>query len=348
MTQTKIQMAFEDWPTVDQQAWRALFHDGDIFDGRGAALQWRDATRKTNLKHYARWLAWLDSEGVLDRSAAPWSRATSERITAYAHDEIERVAQVTVCSSLIGLKCVLIKMNPDLDWEWLRDVTNRLEVWAKPTHERRDRLLPANEMMETVLAELRRLSDLETSTRTSDLGFRDVLTIGILICCPIRLKNLASICIGRHLQRTGDEWHLSFPASETKNSQDLTYILPHYLEAALQHYLLTVRPRFPGAHSSLALFRSLKGNPLAYETIYMRVIKETRRLFGVDINPHSFRTIAATWLAEQSARDALFARPLLGHRNPATTERHYIRASKIEASRRVSEAILHVRDSRAT
>ncbi len=347
MSQPRLQMAFRDWPAVDQDAWNALFHDGDIFDGRGAALQWRDATRKTNLKHYARWLAWLDSEGVLDRSAAPWSRATPERITAYAHYEIERVAQVTVRSSLIGLKCVLIKMNPDLDWEWLREVTNRLKVWAKPTHERRDRLLPANEMMASVLAELHQLGVSGGKSRHADLAFRDVLIIGILICCPIRLKNLASTCIGRHLQQTGDEWHLSFPASEIKNSQELTYILPPCLERALQHYLSTVRPRFPGAHSSLALFRSLKGNPLACETIYMRVIKETRRLFGVDINPHSFRTIAATWLAEQSARDALFARPLLGHRNPATTERHYIRASKIEASRRVSEAIVQVRDGQA-
>lgn len=348
MIQPRLQMAFNDWPQIDQQAWNALFREGDIFDGRGAALQWRDATRKTNLKHYARWLAWIDSEGVLDRSAAPWSRATPELIAAYAHHEIARVAQVTVSSSLIGLKCVLIKMNPDLDWTWFREVTNRLKVWAKPVRERRDRLLPASEMMATVLAELQQLGVLGCKSRRADLAFRDVLTIGILICCPIRLKNLASVCIGQHLQKVGDEWHLSFPASETKNNQDLTYILPQSLEPALEHYLSTVRPRFPGADGTSALFCSLKGNPLAYETIYMRVIKETRRLFGVDINPHSFRTIAATWLAEQSARDALFARPLLGHRNPATTERHYIRASKIEASRRVSEAIMKVRDSQAT
>jgi integrase/recombinase XerD len=96
------------------------------------------------------------------------------------------------------------------------------------------------------------------------------------------------------------------------------------------------------------LNQTLRGNPLAYESIYARVIKETQRLFGVDINPHTFRTIVATWLAEQSARDALFARPLLGHRSPATTERHYIRASKIEASRRVSDAIIELRDAQLT
>lgn len=344
MRHPKLQMRFDDWPAIDRQSWNSLFRDGDIFDGRGAALHWRAATRKTNLKHYGRWLAWLDSEGVLDGTAAPCSRATPELITAYAHHEIARTSPITVSSTLIGLKCVLIKMDPDLDWGWLREITNRLKVWAKPAHERRDRLLPANEMLATVLAELQQLGVLGSKSRRADLAFRDVLTIGILICCPIRLKNLASICIGQHLQKVGDEWLLSFPAFETKNNQDLTYILPQSLEQALEHYLLTVRPRFPGADGTLALFCSLKGNPLAYETIYMRVIKETRRLFGVDINPHSFRTIAATWLAEQSARDALFARPLLGHLNPATTARHYIRASTIEASRRISEAIIQLRD----
>lgn len=343
--QSRLQMAFTEWPQIDQLSWNEMFREGDIFDGRGTALHWRDATRKTNLKHYARWLAWLDGDGALDRSAAPWSRATPKRVAAYARHEIARVGQVTVSSSLIGLKCVLIKMNPDLDWGWLREVTNRLKVWAKPARERRDRLLPASEMMATVLSELYHLQVTDCKSRHADLAFRDVLTIGILICCPIRLKNLTSLSIGQHLQKVGDEWRMSFPACETKNNQDLSYILPQGLEAAFEHYLSTIRPRFPGADGSAALLRSLKGNPLAYETIYMRVVKETRRLFGVDINPHSFRTIAATWLAEQSARDALFARPLLGHRNPATTERHYIRASKIDASRRVSEAIMKLRDN---
>jgi len=186
--QPRLQMAFDDWPQIDQQAWNVMFHEGDIFDGRGTALHWRDATRKTNLKHYARWLAWLESTKNLDRYAAPWSRATPERVAAYARDEIKRVAPVTVSSALIGLKCVLIKMNPDLDWGWFREVTNRLKVWAKPARKRTDRLLPANELMATVLAELHQLGVLKCKGRLTDLAFRDALTIGILICCPIRIK----------------------------------------------------------------------------------------------------------------------------------------------------------------
>jgi len=348
MGNKKLQMGFEDWPMVDQQAWSALFRDGDIFDGRGAAVQWRPATKKTNRKHYARWLAWLESVGALNRSITPWLRATPEKIDAYARHEIGRVAPVTVASALIGLKCVLIKMNPDLDWRWLQEITNRLQIWARPARARIDRVLPAGEMMAAVADYHRRLLSDGSETRTADLAIRDALLIGILICCPIRLKNLSSIRIGEHLQRVGDEWHLSFRADETKNYQDLTFVLPPFLEPMLEHYLSKVRPRFPGADGNASLFLSLKGNPLAYESIYGRVILGTKRLFGVDINPHAFRTISATFLSECSARDALFARPLLGHRSPATTEKHYIRASKLEASVRVSDALIRMRDARET
>lgn len=348
MGANKLQMGFETWPEIDRHVWNALFCDGDIFDGRGAAHHWRPATRKTNLKHYARWLAWLDDNGMLDPILEPWDRATPELIDAYARHEIGRVAPVTVSSALIGLKCVLIKMNPDKDWDWLQDITNRLKVWARPARTRRDRVLPAGEMMAAVADKHRRLLSDRSETRTADLAFRDALLVGILICCPIRLKNLACLRIGEHLQRVGDEWHLSFPSPETKNYQDLTFVLPQCLVPVLDHYLSEIRPRFPGADGNAALFMSLKGNPLAYESIYDRVMIVTKRLFGVDINPHGFRTIAATFLSERSARDALFARPLLGHRSPATTEKYYVRASKLEASRRVSDAIIDIRNTKPT
>jgi integrase/recombinase XerD len=66
-------------------------------------------------------------------------------------------------------------------------------------------------------------------------------------------------------------------------------------------------------------------------------------LFGVAITPHSFRSIAATALAEASPEDSLFARPLLGHRLPETTEQFYIKASQLEASRRVNAALETIR-----
>ena len=84
---------------------------------------------------------------------------------------------------------------------------------------------------------------------------------------------------------------------------------------------------------------------MAEITIYNAVIARTRAMFGTAINPHAFRSIVATSLAESSPRDALHARALLGHRQPETTERYYIRASRLQAARNVSAVLRTIRDS---
>jgi integrase len=83
---------------------------------------------------------------------------------------------------------------------------------------------------------------------------------------------------------------------------------------------------------------------MAEETIYASVMATSRRLFGTALNPHAFRSLAATLLAETSPEDALHARPLLGHRQPQTTEKHYIRASQLSAGRKVAVALQKIRD----
>ena len=51
----------------------------------------------------------------------------------------------------------------------------------------------------------------------------------------------------------------------------------------------------------------------------------------------------ATFLAERPSEDALRAPALLGHRDRRTTERHYIRASRLQAGRDVTAALLDLR-----
>jgi integrase/recombinase XerD len=68
----------------------------------------------------------------------------------------------------------------------------------------------------------------------------------------------------------------------------------------------------------------------------------TERLFGTAINPHLLRDCAASSLALVSADMARAAAPLLGHRHFATTERYYIQANDLEASRRLNEIIAEI------
>jgi len=337
-----IHLPFDQWPSSDRAAWQELFREGDLLDGRGAACHWVGATRSTNLKHYARWLGWLATTGQLDRAAVPSQRADTNTVRAYARMLMRTLSPRAVASAAIGLKCVLQRMHPDLDWRWLKDLTNRLDVWAdaKPTRIRK--ILSAEQVYEGALAELERLAATVMTARDR-INYRDTLIVALLIGgCPVRLRNLTQIEIGRHLRKVGSEWHLDFDVYETKTRQPLRYVVAAAVVPWLEFYLSDVRPHFTSAANDNRLWPGSKRRPLAYNTLYSRVRLATYRLFDLAVTPHDFRSMAATALADRSPRDALFARPLLGHRSPKTTERYYIRADQLQASKRVNAVLQRI------
>ena len=343
--QHRIELPLAAWPAADRAAWEGFFRTGDLLDGQGAAVHWAEATRSTNRKHYARWLGWLAANDLLDVDVPPWRRVIPARVEAYARSLIDRLAPRTAASALIGLKCVVQRMRPDHDWRRLKDLTNRLDRWATPSRVSRERALSASDMFHQLLADLERRARGPLQKRRDQLIYRDTLIVAILTACPIRLRNLAMMKLGKHLDQIGSEWHLRFDGGETKTGQPIHLVIPIELTPFLAIFLEKVRPTFPGAASGAHVWPACKGRPMAPDTIYARVIKRTRELFGMGLNPHAFRTIAATFLAESSPEDALYARPLLGHRQPETTERYYIRASQIDAARTVSTALRQIRDA---
>ena len=349
----------EAWPEADRAAWEELFRSGDLLDDAGAARHWSAATRVTNQHHYARWLGWLqDADGGLDDPGdagdpvtgpnvglgQPWRRADRTRVGAYARTLLAQVAPRTAASHLIGLKCVVQRMAPDEDWGWLRQLTRRLDSWAKPRRRPPVLTLSVREMFDRALGELARLADRPAPTPDEGRAFRDTLIVALLLACPVRLRNLTQMAVGRHLVRLGGEWHLRFEPGETKTGQALHLILPAVLTPHVEVYLARIRPAVPGALAHDGVWAGQKRRPMAHETIYAGVRATTSRLFGTVLNPHAFRSLAATLLAEASAEDALHARALLGHRQPGTTERYYVRACQLDAARRVAAALTAIRD----
>ena len=71
----------------------------------------------------------------------------------------------------------------------------------------------------------------------------------------------------------------------------------------------------------------------------LRQFDDPERLLGAPINPHLFRDCAATSLSLVSTAPARSAAPLLGHRFFSTTERHYVRARQLDASRAMTSAL---------
>ena len=332
-------LPFEDWPYIDRRAWEGLFIEGDIFEDAGPGRHWRSTTRETNRRHYAYWLGWLARQGRLDPGLAPAGRVTPQQIEAYATNLTDTIRPCSVASAMIGLKEVITHIAPEGDWRWLKDICNRFNVWAKPGVDRRSAMRPIEEINRAARSELDRLLQTSLRRRIERVAYRDTLIVLLLSACPVRLKNLSSIRPGVHLVQKSDRWLLRFDETETKNGQRLDYILPRHVDPYLAVYQARIRPSFNPEPGCDALWLGFQGGALKAHSIYGRIVTVTERLLGVAINPHLFRSCAATSLVEGAPEAARLAAPLLGHRYFATTERYYVKATQLLATRRVNGAI---------
>jgi integrase len=323
-----------EWPQKDQDAWTAAQIAGDIFDEGGGAAHWAPRSRQTNVQHYGRWLGYLRWTGNLDEGASPADRVTREAVRAYNRHLETIVAPRTRLSMLVGLKVMMQAMGPDRSWRWLQDACNRVQINAKPSKEKRARMRPTAEIFAAALAELEQLPRTGMSLKQA-LTYRDALMLAILAARPLRVRNFASLDLGRHMVRIEVGWLITIPAAETKTRQPVSFELPEPLVPWFERYLSEVRPLFPQAGESSRLWLGKEGIMHNPHGIYHRITKLTRRLFGVPINPHLLRDCAASSLAAVSADMARAAAPLLGHRHFSTTERYYIQADNLAASRRL-------------
>jgi site-specific recombinase XerC len=332
---TRRALPLSEWPRADQDAWAVAQADGDIFEEGGGAAQWASRTRLTNIQHYGRWLGYLLWTGQLDQRTSPADRVTREGIRSYNRHLATLVAPRTRLSMLVGLKVMLQAMAPDRNWRWLQDACNRVQINAKPSKDKRARMRPTEEIFAAAVGELERLP-VDSLSLKQALAYRDALMLAVLASRPLRVKNFSALELGRHLNSTDRGWLISIPADETKTRQPVSFELPELLLPWFERYLSEVRSLFPHAAETPRLWLGKDGVMRNSHSIYHRITRLTRRLFGVPINPHLLRDCAASSLAAISPDTARAAAPLLGHRHFSTTERHYIQANNLAASRRVS------------
>ena len=68
--------------------------------------------------------------------------------------------------------------------------------------------------------------------------------------------------------------------------------------------------------------------------------------FGVAINPHAFRDIAATAIASFAPEDASIIKAILSHRTMRTSERYYNRARQLAANEAYQASLEFFRSSK--
>lgn len=163
--------------------------------------------------------------------------------------------------------------------------------------------------------------------------------MALLVRRPLRTANFSHLRIGHELRPSASSWNILTPGEQTKNGAPIEMPFPPALLDALTCYLERVRPHLPSAATSDSLWLCKFGVNRNPYWLYERIGKLTKRLTGRAVNPHMFRAMGATVLAEESPDDLFAAADLLTHKHLSTTERYYIRARTLSASRRVEGLI---------
>jgi integrase/recombinase XerD len=352
----RLSLKLEEWPVADRLAWSAALQPGDVLDLGGAASHWSPATVRWMSNAYGHWLGWLKRNALFDADGTAAQAIQPALVARYASDMRAVNASSTVADRVQKLYLVAKVLSPEHDWEWLRSVWRRLNSMARPTRDKQARLVDASQLFDLglrLIAKGERLS--RKSPMDGAVLYRDGLMIALLAARPLRRKNLAAIKIGEHLIRSGAGYRLKFAASETKSRKALELNLPAKLTPFLDRYISHHRPllfprnrnskqpttRDPSACSNLWV--SIRGTGMGAETMYGCIVAHTRAKFGRSINPHLFRDAVATSVAVDDPKHVRITMSILGHSKLAMTERYYIQARSLEATRRHQSHMLGLR-----
>lgn len=338
-------IAFAHWPPCDRAVWIEAIADGDLFDGRGPAAHWSDASRRVTVAGYGRWIGFLASTEPEALTLLPADRVTPDRVRAYIAMLETSLSPCGIWNYVKNLRNGLSVMSPGEDFGWLGTIEQRL--WLKADAQTCNKPVPSSDRLVALGLDLmdRARQSWETLRYQARLDYRDGLLIALLALVPLRRRNIAMIRIGQHLLRSEDGWSLVFEADETKNRRPIEFAIPDLLTAPIEHYLAVIRPAFREAAKHDRLWASLKTGGLSGDAIYCAVRKRVRAELGIDLTLHQFRDAAATTLAHSGPEDVMLARDLLGHADFGTTKKHYIRADSIDAGRQFAALLAKEREA---
>jgi integrase/recombinase XerD len=319
------------WPEPDRIAWGEAIAEGDILDGQGPAARWAETTRSAVIAAYGRWLGFVAESEPFALADHPVKRLTSDRLLRYLDHLALTVGTVGRWAYFAHLRDAVRVMFPGETPLILSRLVSRLERECQPRC-KAARVVTTQRL--TVLSKNLMKQAVGSEGEVVDaVAFRDGLMIGFLAWRPLRRRTFSLIRLYPHLRLVGVEWRMIFEGAETKSGRPLAVSIPKWIVPFLERYLRDVRPMFWGANQHEGLWASTKGCPLTDKAIYRIITDCTHTAFGHPVNPHLFRSCAATTIAILYPNRIGIARDLLGHVSLATTHAYYNKARSIEASR---------------
>jgi len=342
----RLSLDVADWPAHDRAAWAAARQPVGPLDDGGLAAGWSAKTVRQTEKGYGLWLGCLDRHGVLDPEAAPGARLTPETLTLFGKELLARVAPRTAASRVRDLSVMIRVLDPEADRSLVRRMQANLARRAPPSRAKRERMIAPSLLFAAGLARMDRIDeDRHRKRDVRNVRYRDGLLMAVLAARAFRRGNLAQMRIDQHISKIDGVYICSFTAAETKNRRELVEPLPAALTPYIDRYLAEVRSALLRGHASDAFWVSTYRAALSEQSIYTKVCAATEEELGVKLSPHLFRDALATGIATDDPEHIRMASRLLGHADPRTTERHYIHAQAVAASRRYNRVVLPIRDA---
>jgi integrase len=345
MTSPRLCVPLEDWPAIDRARWLAAQEPAGFLEDVKPASKWSRDSKIITEQGYGQWLAFLERIQALDPSISPGDRVTVDHLREFLADLQGRVAPVSVSIAVGVLLRMLRVLEPQRDWTVLARVYRQLKRAAVPSRNKLAKMVPATDLLALGIRLMETWADVRSQQVYRATQFRDGLIIAILICCPMRLRNLTEIVIDRHLLSDGQAYRLEFTAAETKAGRLYHAAVPVELTLYLEDYLQVHRPRLQafaradGTGTGGRLWLGRRGKPLSSGGIERLIAARTGEAFGKPIYPHLFRAIAVTDLVDFAPDKIAIAPDLLGHADLRTTQKYYIQAVGMQAHARVQEVI---------
>ena len=132
--------------------------------------------------------------------------------------------------------------------------------------------------------------------RSAGLLMQTALAIEVLLLCPMRIGNLASLDIERHLrwitEKKQQRLIINIPADEVKNSTPLRYELRGAAATMMRDYLDRARPALCGEPST-AVFPKQNGGSKNPGDLSNQITRHSFNATGLTINAHLFRSLSS-------------------------------------------------------
>jgi integrase/recombinase XerD len=340
MTRARQYLPYAEWPKEDLGLWDAAFRKGvGLFDDCGPGAHLSERSQQQLQYAYAKFLKFVSVRHPDQLGCDPDMRMNPDMIEQFVKFQPATCGDVTISIYLYHLGLVLKSIYPASDWSWLVTISKRIAARGK--EKRKKHHLVTSETLYALGITLmdRALSSGKPVTASSvQTTYRDGFIIAFLALIPLRRRTLGLLRIGQHLVKSGADWAIDIPASDTKSKRPLEFPLSPELSARIDFYLKEIRPRILGAKGNDYLWVSRCG-PMNDKMIYKSVRRRTQKALGFPVNLHRFRHAAATFWSVRDPVNVRGVKDLLGHATFATTEQYYIMAQSRMAGRALARAI---------